>query len=295
MPYHVNLCSAVGLPIPTTNVTLQQLLLNYIPIVFATFLEPLWVFINRTLCILQPFNDLLVRDLQPSESTQLKYSSLPPQLIIWRAWKARHYLLVCVSTVAILMNVLAVTLGSVFVIQSTLTAQTLQSNFSFLPRFSGNYSTLGQNQDQYLYIARTNLTKATPLPPWTAPEFYFLPVNLETTFPAEAYEVLTTGFGVKSDCQQLSDPDPTTNVTSTLITNGTLLDFRASYAPTDGGDAITCVAENSQQNYPGPDSIETSTIQLGSPSGDGPQAQTISLGMTSFNDSSKRSVSFCSQ
>lgn len=91
-----------------------QLLGNYIPMAFSTMLEPFLTMLNRMICALQPYQDLLKGGRRAETTIETKYESVPPQLVLWRAAKAGHYALVLLSLVVLLANVLAVGLGAIF-------------------------------------------------------------------------------------------------------------------------------------------------------------------------------------
>ncbi|KAI4196480.1 MAG: hypothetical protein LQ350_006519 [Teloschistes chrysophthalmus] len=64
-----------SLSLPSHSALINQIVLNYIPIAFATFLEPLWLLLNRLLCILQPFEALRHANSRSTSSLDLKYTT----------------------------------------------------------------------------------------------------------------------------------------------------------------------------------------------------------------------------
>lgn len=88
---------------------MQNVLENYIPTAIATLIEPLWVLINRLLCMLQPIEELQDSKAKAKDSIDLNYSSLPPQLVFFKALRAHHFVLAIVCSMALLANVLSVT------------------------------------------------------------------------------------------------------------------------------------------------------------------------------------------
>lgn len=72
--------------------------------IFSSLLEPFWAVLNRILCLLQPFEELKTGNAPSRLSIEAKYTSLPPQFAIWRALRARHFLLVAMCGTAILMK-----------------------------------------------------------------------------------------------------------------------------------------------------------------------------------------------
>jgi hypothetical protein len=103
-----------GLPLPSQNKFVQNLLENYIPTAIATLIEPLWVLINRLLCLLQPIEELQTCDAKAEDSIDLNYSSLPPQLVVFKALRARHFVLAAVCSMALLANLLSVAFAGLF-------------------------------------------------------------------------------------------------------------------------------------------------------------------------------------
>lgn len=120
-----------GLDLPSNNPVLAQIRLNYIPVLFATLLEPFWTLLKRKLCVLKPFEVLRGGEAKASQSMDLRYTSLPPQLAIWRALKARHFLLVAVCAIGLSANVLAIALSALLQPQLAV----ISSNGTFLKSF----------------------------------------------------------------------------------------------------------------------------------------------------------------
>jgi hypothetical protein len=104
----------LGLSLPSQNKFVQNLLENYIPTAIATLIEPLWVLINRLLCLLQPIEELKTCNANAKDSIDLDYSSLPPQLVILKALRARHLVLAAVCSMALLANVLSIAFAGLF-------------------------------------------------------------------------------------------------------------------------------------------------------------------------------------
>ena len=226
---------------------------------------------------------------------------MPSQLVFWRALKARHFLLASVSAMTLLANVLAVVFGSLFQVQSVVTRQPFQFRPLFKPQFSDNYTNLEDHPDEKeLYIIRENLTTGTPLPPWTSEDFYFLPVFFNNA-EASSFEVLTTGFGITSECQVLQSVGPETRSEFSLSPNGTVVNFSSSYTINDGGGDITCAwlehselisddDPNAGYNF----SIQgTTQLNVGDPMSLGRQALAYSSLLGSYQDLSTRSINYC--
>ena len=293
---HANSPFDLGIPSPTENIIAQQLVLNYVPIAFSTFFEPLWILLDRTLCVLQPFAVLFRENLPSATSIGLKYVSLPPQLVVWRALRVRHFLLASVSATAFLSNVLAVALASLFQVRTNELGQPAHFQFSSTSQSKDNSTIFGFSAplDPVLYTLKTNLTASTLFPPWTSDDFFFLPVSLNEP-SASSFEINTTGFGISSDCQVLRNEGPTSKATYSLSRNGRVLNFSSAYDIGDGDGDVTCVClGGTHQSRPGVlQSTRLDIGRAGAPTTSGPHALAFSSVMESYQDSSNRSVSYC--
>ncbi|RMJ19872.1 hypothetical protein CDV36_000499 [Fusarium kuroshium] len=203
-----------GLHRPSESFEVLQILENYIPTIFATLIEPLWILLNRLLCVLQPFKDLWEGKAKPSHSLDSTYTSIPPQLVFLRAAKSGHFVLVLVCTMALLANLLAVGLGSLFNEEPMTAAYPETLRPSFAARFDNNsvftfdnyltdnLVTTSQYAD-HKYVALANISSGTKLPAWVSPEYYFQPFELgdaKSGNPADTYRIETQGFGVHTNC-----------------------------------------------------------------------------------------------
>ncbi|KAI8238039.1 hypothetical protein K4K54_007745 [Colletotrichum sp. SAR 10_86] len=127
-----------GLIRPTTNFEVLQILENYIPTVFATLLEPFWVLVNRLLCILQPFKDLWSGQRPAKGSINARYTSVPPQFVLWRAARSGHLVLVAICMLALLSNLLAVGLGGLFNERSIVVDNACEFQQTLKPTFNND-------------------------------------------------------------------------------------------------------------------------------------------------------------
>ncbi|KAF5567094.1 hypothetical protein FPHYL_3431 [Fusarium phyllophilum] len=203
-----------GLHRPSENFEVLQLLENYIPTVFATLVEPLWVLLTRLLCVLQPFRDLWAGKAEPSHSIDATYTSIPPQLVFWRAIKSKHFILALVCSMAFLANLLAVGMGSLFneapatvlyptTMRPAYAARFDNSSVYDLDLFlSQNLISTTQYSD-HLYIASANFSSGTALPPWVTKDYYFQRHNFTSSNegnPADTFSLEARGFGVNANC-----------------------------------------------------------------------------------------------
>ena len=189
-----------GLPLPSRSSSVNQICLNYIPVAFATFLEPFWTLLNRLLCILRPLSELLAGNASSSRSLDVRYTSLPPQLVFWRAFRSRHYLLAAVCAIGIAANVLAVSMNGLFEIHDS--SHDVDIDIWSQPNDNFVGMSLTQNTD-HLYMAQANFSGNVPLSPWTSREAYFLPfLKEEDVMPGtQTVKAKTTGIGATLKCQ----------------------------------------------------------------------------------------------
>ncbi|KAK8111887.1 uncharacterized protein PG998_008344 [Apiospora kogelbergensis] len=170
-----------GLPLPMISQLTLEILENYIPIVFATLVQSFLVLLNRLLATIQPFSELHRGRSPSSNSICLEYTSLPPQLLFWRAAKAKHLLLGIVCLVAIIGNALSVSLGALFnelpvvkdeaieipeLLTPTITKNSLDNLMRQVHASPNGYS-------DHWTIAEVYWTTGTRLPPWLTEDFFF--------------------------------------------------------------------------------------------------------------------------
>ncbi|PHH65688.1 hypothetical protein CDD81_1774 [Ophiocordyceps australis] len=176
---------------------------------FATILGVVWVILNRQFCILEPFRQLCAGKVSADRSIATTYAAIPAQLTVWRAIKARHYVLTLLCLTALLANLLGISLGTLFNENKTVVRYhqsfepmvaplfNNQSLFDFHRRHQGYVPTA----DTFLLFA--NLTSNTPISPWTSRDYFFQPHRLAQgtqATPGARYVVNTRGFGVRANC-----------------------------------------------------------------------------------------------
>lgn len=204
-----------------------QLLENYIPTIFATLTEPFWVLLTRLLSMLQPFRDLWEGNAPARKTTDATYMAVPPQLVAWKAIRSGHVVLLLTCVMVLLSNVLAVGLGALF----NEAPITTSYDHTFSPvlgarfdntsvmgledRFSKLRITSAHYQD-HLYVALSNMTAGTRLPPWTTTDYYFQPHNLTSAQAdlgnATSYSLLTRGFGARGNCTAFPEAEVPVNL-----------------------------------------------------------------------------------
>jgi len=213
----------IGLPLPSSNSLVQNILENYIPTAIATLIEPIWLLLNRLLCMLQPLEELQDCDAHAKDSIDLDYSSLPPQLALFKALRSKHLVLASVCAMALLANLLAVSLAGIFnqatidirhpiVFSSPLDLKFVPIDGSIGPdsfqqlgsmQASGAYVG-GDGHDQFL-ISESNYTRGTPLPAWTDNKLFYRPFlpNDSTLVNNSIFEGVTEAFGAELGCSKL--------------------------------------------------------------------------------------------
>ncbi|KAJ4990053.1 hypothetical protein SVAN01_04516 [Stagonosporopsis vannaccii] len=207
-----------GLPLPSTNQIIQNLVMGYLPTAIAMLIEPMWVLLNRLLCVLQPFEDLRSSsEATTSQSLVLNYTALPPQLVALKAFRAKHFVLAVVATMALLSNLLATSFAGLLFqntilvakktsFQPVFTAQLLSSNGSAHLEAGGlllNHTDAGSGpyidgitDEEQLLILESNYTRNTTLPSWLGETAAYLPfktngdiengqiLQAQTTYPS---------------------------------------------------------------------------------------------------------------
>ncbi|KAF2025483.1 hypothetical protein EK21DRAFT_103882 [Setomelanomma holmii] len=202
-----------GLPLPSSNTIVQNILENYIPTAIATLIEPMWVLINRPLCMLQPIEELQKCNAPAKRSIDLDYSSLPPQLVVFQALRSKHFVLAAVCTMALLANVLAVAFAGIFNqatidMRHPLTFKTLL-DLKFVPINGSIGPIAGQafaSMQAHVLIADSYFRQGTPLPAWTDESMFYLPFSIDgaNSTATGRIEAKTRAFGAKLECTNLA-------------------------------------------------------------------------------------------
>jgi hypothetical protein len=167
----------------------------------------MWVLINRLLCLLQPMQELLSLEATPRQSIDRNYSSLPPQLTMFRALRSKHYILASVCAMALLANVLATAFAGLLFQDAMIMAEIAQFR-SFQDPSINRTSFLypGQWSKPHVIIADSNFTQGTPLPPWTDKHYSYVPVDTDPPSKTRAFygtQAQTTAFGASLECKEI--------------------------------------------------------------------------------------------
>jgi hypothetical protein len=208
------------MPLPTSSKFKQNLVREYIPVAIAALIEPGWILVNRLLCMLQPLEALRESKSKASASIALNYSSLPPQLTLFRAFRAGHFILATICAMALLANLLAVAFAGLLFQDTVNVYSTSGFPRPFIPifrkvngttgppmnerptesrqEFSGAWHG-GTGEDHFL-VAESNYTRNTTLPSWVDKRAFYLPYK-----PEEATNVNSSLFAIS---KQLLDTTP---------------------------------------------------------------------------------------
>lgn len=182
--------------------------------VVGAFFEPVFTWLTRTLCMLQPFNELRKGGTKPSRAITVDYDSRPPQAVIFRALKTGNLSLASVCCImTLLANLLSVAFSNILRERATLvyTPQNFTSEYT-LPLNGSGFPL--PTYDQY-YIAISNLTAGTPLPAWTDNSFFYVPFgefDLENETTA-LYQVRTPAVSVSLKCYPMYQAQHGNNLT----------------------------------------------------------------------------------
>ncbi|KAH0030196.1 hypothetical protein KCU78_g3135, partial [Aureobasidium melanogenum] len=221
-----------GLPLPSTSIFVNQLLENYLPMVLGAFFEPIFTMITRTLCMLQPYEQLRRGQARPERSIMLDYASLPPQAVVFRALKNKHIALAMVSLMTLLSNVLSITFSGLFTESMVLIPQyaNFTAGYQFpLNGFSLGNESISRNRPSYdsYYVAASNLTSDTPLPSWTDGQFFYLP--FEAYMPSSAnitqYKVATPAVKAALHCFPMEQETDDRSLKWSTLDEKTTCDF----------------------------------------------------------------------
>jgi hypothetical protein len=231
-------------------------------------MEPFWAVLNRLLCIIQPFISLDAGVSSATNSVLLEYTSVPPQLVIWPALKAKHWVLTVVCAVAIAANVLTVGLSGLFQIRNTNLGTPVTVEQSLLPKLiQPNNTSVSGNSGEPLQIMLSNISQNVPLVPWVTPEYFFLPVSLPVNTSGSSYALSTIGIGSQLNCQELKESDSDLLYRFILSHDAMEANFTVTQKLSDGSQ-IRCFypQANTGDNAPAP-SEATQVYLRGDPEG----------------------------
>jgi hypothetical protein len=156
---------------------------SYAPTIASTIIESFIVEITRFVSLIIPYHEMHRRP-SPSEKTlTIHYESRPPYFILLKAIQKAHYLLASLIVAAILANILAVSLGGLFLSSPAVPlfhpAHYIETK---VPMINATGIWEIPAMDNIYYAAMRNTTTGTAVTkiPWTADEKYFLPFEIKT-------------------------------------------------------------------------------------------------------------------
>ncbi|KAM0699157.1 hypothetical protein Q7P36_001203 [Cladosporium allicinum] len=169
---------ANGLALPSQNRFIRQVVENYIPTIIATLIEPVWVVLNRLMCMFQPFEELRNGNALARRSVDLKYASLPPQFSLSRALGANHFVLSAVCAMALLANVLAVAFSGLLDEETLAVASPANATAVYNAQLKTEIANDTQTGNpSSFYYSMANFTSGTPMPQWTDNSAFYLPAS----------------------------------------------------------------------------------------------------------------------
>lgn len=284
-----------GLPLPSSNTFIRQLVENYLLTAVGTLIEPFWVVLNRNLCCLQPFEALRKGHKSAKKSVGLDYGSLPPQLVIAKALVNKNFLLAAVCLMTLFANILSVALSGLLhedivdvaspaVFKQSLSARFQDVNGSDVPFVRSTGGTV-----EPFFILESNRTAHTPLPPWTDASWYHIPTDNDTSHSGLRRRITTDSIGANLACQPLSS-DSSFVLTDTGFSSSNFSDVNAkaelSVILKQGDRKIQCVPRNTDQagrSLPG--------VLFARPTG--PSAMEFTYALQGTNRSSAADAAFC--
>jgi hypothetical protein len=200
--------------------------------VVGAFFDPIFTMITRTLCMLQPYEQLRRGHEKPERSITLEYTSLPPQAVVFRALKNKHVGLALVSLMTLLANVLSIAFSGLLTESIVLIPQ--HADFTASHQFPLNGTSLGngsitRNRPSYdsYYVASSNLTAGTPLPPWTDGQYVYVPFEsyLPSSTNITQYKAATPAVKASLHCFPMQQEMDGRKMRWTTLDEKTTCDF----------------------------------------------------------------------
>ena len=223
--------------------------------------------------MMRPLEELRNGNARAQRSLLLKYTSVPPPLVIWGAIKSRDVFLVILTFAAISANLLTVALSGLFSQEQIYRGHPATLQPTYIPSFraqnasDANALTLNSyNQNDAFYVALSNFTNQTSLPSWTSQHYYFLPPQSSASLPNNGGVELTfqtLGFGADLECQDMTTTPSDAMYAMTFNANATLVSLTTSSVLSDGS-VVNCTTYGGAQ---GPDLSKNYLALDGDPQG----------------------------
>jgi hypothetical protein len=214
-----------------------------------------------------------------------------------KAWFNGNVLLGIVCLMALLANGLAISLSGLFfentVILNTASTFALEYSPKFLPLdgeaipfVTDPGLTLLTQKGQIMepaYVALSNQTAQTPLPPWTDQKLFYFPFIIDSSMRNDTwnYQALTPAIGAQIACQSLS-PQSSFIVTSSGPNSQPSTGNLTVVIPRTGDEEVTCIQRDLNQ---GSENI------FGRPTG--PSAYEFAYALDGAGNSSASDAAFC--
>ncbi|KAI1130427.1 hypothetical protein F5Y10DRAFT_289389 [Nemania abortiva] len=185
----------------------SQLFWSFTPTLIATLIEASWVSLHRDLSVLETWVAIRKRQTRARESLSLRYSSRPPSLVAWMAFKRRHFTLSFVSVLCITTGILNIAMAGLFL--SSLTETTSSVNTMSQYTSTTLPSSWGDENDvnEAFSILRAEISDSGELPAWTTHNFSFVPTQLDASSAFvsmdsgnEVFTATTAAIGSSLDC-----------------------------------------------------------------------------------------------
>jgi hypothetical protein len=261
--------------------------------------------------MLQPLDELRGGHAVASRSIDADYSSLPPQLVIFKALKSSHFKLATACTMALLANFLAVAFSGMFDersisvprmqqlsppyqakfvdVNGTVSADmnsVLKFNQNFVP--SGAYRG-GAGTNQFL-VAESNYSAGNPLPAWTDNEFMYIPFMNETEYEgSEAVQAQTFAFGSTLECNVIPETSYDVVLTSDAQSSVSSANVSITMLNNQTNNHVTCSRQYDLKRGPAP------LLGLPPKCDDGKLGFELVMKMNSLKNATREERDFCQQ
>ncbi|KAF2008749.1 hypothetical protein BU24DRAFT_468541 [Aaosphaeria arxii CBS 175.79] len=242
-----------GISLPKGGTFTVQLALSFAPTIFATLLG---VYINavcRATSFLKPMEHLKRGHAKAKSTLLANFTSLPPTVLFARAFRARQYFLTLLSLLALLSNVLTVSMAGIFVQYDEVIVKgtsVVQLKEPFLDPATPQSLVLELYQDSIFTVA-ANASGLTKLPTWTTTEYGYLPVDLGSLNRSTQDQQIgfqSVGYGADLDCVNFLDIYPNQSAHFEFSENYTNLAFSFCYG-WPSGESASCDSSMRQSSY----------------------------------------------
>ena len=184
----------------------SQLFWSFLPTLIATFIETSWLSLHRDLSVLETWVAIRKHHTRAQESLSLRYSSRPPSLVFWMAFKRRNFILSFVSCLCLTTGILNIAMAGLFLNS----IEDFTSSVDTVTQYTSKTlpgSWFDQNDvNQAFSVLRAELSDDGKLPSWATHDLSFVPVlsNASAFVPAnsgnEVFASTTSAIGSSLDC-----------------------------------------------------------------------------------------------